>query len=71
MDPIIFDVLFLVATAVVAFLTGIRIVRPVHRALIERLGEYRRFAKWGFNWAIPLVDRMIQVNITKQITDGI
>jgi regulator of protease activity HflC (stomatin/prohibitin superfamily) len=63
-------VLFLVVAAVVVFLTGIQIVRPVYRALIERLGKYRRFAKSGFNWVIPQVDRMNQVNITEQITDG-
>ena len=70
MDPIIFVLLFLVVAAVVVFLTGIRIVRPTHRGLIERLGKYRCFAKSGFNWVIPLVDRMIQINITEQITDG-
>jgi regulator of protease activity HflC (stomatin/prohibitin superfamily) len=58
------------ATAVVVLFMGIRIVRPTHRGLIERLGKYRRFAKSGFNWVIPLVDRMIQVNITEQITNG-
>jgi len=70
MDPIMFVLLFIVAAAVVVFLTGIRIVRPTHRGLIERLGKYRRFAKSGFNWVIPLVDRMIQVNITEQMVDA-
>ena len=70
MDPIMFVPLFVVAAAVIVFLMGIRIVRPTHRGLIERLGKYRRFAKSGFNWVIPLVDRMIQVNITEQITNG-
>jgi regulator of protease activity HflC (stomatin/prohibitin superfamily) len=70
MDPIMFVPLFVVTAAVVVFLMGIRIVRPTHRGLIERLGKYRRFAKWGFNWIIPLVDRMIQVNITEQMVDA-
>jgi len=70
MDPIMFVPLFVVAAAVIVSLMGIRIVRPTHRGLIERLGKYRRFAKSGFNWVIPLVDRMIQVNITEQITNG-
>jgi regulator of protease activity HflC (stomatin/prohibitin superfamily) len=70
MDPIMFVLLFIFAAAVVVFLTGIRIVRPTHRGLIERLGKYRRFAKSGFNWVIPLVDRMIQVNITEQMVDA-
>jgi len=70
MDPIVFVALFVVAAVVVVLLMGIRIVRPTHRGLIERLGKYRRFAKSGFNWIIPLVDRMIQVNITEQMVDA-
>ena len=35
------------------FLIGIRIVRPTHRGLVERLGKYHRFADAGFNWVIP------------------
>jgi len=70
MDRIVLIVLFIVAAVVAVFLMGIRIVRPTHRGLIERLGRYRHFAKWGFNWIIPLVDRMIQVNITEQMVDA-
>jgi regulator of protease activity HflC (stomatin/prohibitin superfamily) len=70
MDPTMFIPLLVVAAAVIVFLMGIRIVRPTHRGLIERLGKYRRFAKSGFNWVIPLVDRMIQVNITEQMVDA-
>jgi len=70
MDRIMFVLFFVVAAAVVVFLLGIRIVRPTHRGLIERLGKYRRFSKSGFNWVIPLVDRMIQANVTEQITNG-
>jgi regulator of protease activity HflC (stomatin/prohibitin superfamily) len=70
MDPIVLIPLLIIAAAVVVFFMGMRIVRPTHRGLIERLGKYRRFAKWGFNWIIPLVDRMIQVNITEQMVDA-
>jgi regulator of protease activity HflC (stomatin/prohibitin superfamily) len=51
-------------------LLGVRIVRPTHRGLIERFGKYQRFALPGFHWIIPLVDRMIQVNITEQMVDA-
>jgi regulator of protease activity HflC (stomatin/prohibitin superfamily) len=70
MDPIVFIPLSIVAAVIVVFFMGIRILRPTHRGLIERLGKYRRFAKSGFNWVIPLVDRMIQVNITEQMVDA-
>jgi regulator of protease activity HflC (stomatin/prohibitin superfamily) len=62
--------LFLIPVVVVIFFAGIRVVRPTHRALIERLGKYRRFAKPGFHWIIPIIDRMIQVNITEQMVDA-
>ncbi len=55
---------------VILFLSGIRIVRPTHRGLIERLGKYRRFAKPGFNWIIPVIEKMYQVNITEVMVDA-
>jgi regulator of protease activity HflC (stomatin/prohibitin superfamily) len=62
---------FVVAVVVVIFfLMGIRIIRPTHRGLIERLGKYRRFALPGFHWIIPFVDRMIQINVTEQMVDA-
>lgn len=47
------------------FLWGIRIVRPTHRGLVERLGKYKKFAMPGFHWVIPIIDRMIRINITE------
>ncbi len=55
---------------VILFLSGIRIVRPTHRGLIERLGKYRRFAKRGFNWIIPVIEKMYQVNVTEVMVDA-
>ena len=51
-------------------LSGIRIVRPTHRGLIERLGKYHRFADPGFSWIVPLIDKMYQVNTTEQMVDA-
>ncbi|HEX9625850.1 MAG TPA: SPFH domain-containing protein [Acidiferrobacterales bacterium] len=62
---------YLAATLVaLIFLAGIRVVRPTHRALVERLGKYRRFAQPGFHWIIPVIDRMYKVNITEQMVDA-
>ena len=55
---------------IILFLSGIRIVRPTHRGLIERLGKYNRFAKSGFNWIIPVIDRLFQINITEVMVDA-
>ncbi|MCX6992618.1 MAG: SPFH/Band 7/PHB domain protein [Kiritimatiellaeota bacterium] len=63
-------IVLLVIVAVVLFLMGIRIVRPTHRGLIERLGRYQRFANPGFHWIIPVIDRMFQVDITERMIDA-
>lgn len=52
------------------FFSGIRIVRPTHRGLIERMGKYKRFANYGFNWIIPIIDRLFQIDITEQMVDA-
>lgn len=54
----------------IVFLAGIRIIRPTHRGLVERLGKYKHFANPGFNWIIPIIDRMITVNITEQMVNA-
>lgn len=59
-----------IIVAVVIFFMGIRVVRPTHRGLIERLGKYNRFANLGFNWIIPVVERIYQVNVTEQMVDA-
>ncbi|UCC95813.1 MAG: SPFH/Band 7/PHB domain protein [Candidatus Omnitrophota bacterium] len=60
----------IIFVVVVIFFLGIRIIRPTHRGLIEFLGKYRRFANPGFNWIIPIIERMYTVNITEQMVDA-
>lgn len=54
----------------IIFFAGIRIVRPTHRALIERLGKYKRLGQPGFHWIIPVIDKMYRINITEQMVDA-
>jgi regulator of protease activity HflC (stomatin/prohibitin superfamily) len=49
----------------ILFLSGIRVIRPTTRGLVERMGKYRRFANPGFNWILPIFDKMYKVNITE------
>jgi regulator of protease activity HflC (stomatin/prohibitin superfamily) len=60
----------LIPIAVLFFLIGIRIVRPTHRGLVERLGRYRRFAEPGFQWLFPFIERMYRINITEVMVDA-
>ncbi|MEK6939233.1 MAG: SPFH domain-containing protein [Nanoarchaeota archaeon] len=60
----------LVVLTLIIFFAGIRIVRPTERAVIERLGKYKKFCKPGFQWIIPVIDRMFKLNITEQMVDA-
>jgi len=62
--------IFIGILILVIFFSGIRIVRPTHRGLIEFLGKYRRFGKPGFHWIIPVIERMYRVNITEVMVDA-
>jgi regulator of protease activity HflC (stomatin/prohibitin superfamily) len=62
--------ILIVAILVILFFSGIRIVRPTHRGLIERLGKYQRFARPGFHWIIPIIERIYRVNITEVMVDA-
>jgi len=55
---------------VIYFWMGIRIVRPTHRGLVEKLGKYNRFADAGFHWVIPVLDKLYQINVTEQMVDA-
>jgi regulator of protease activity HflC (stomatin/prohibitin superfamily) len=59
-----------VSLIVLIFFAGIRVVRPTSRGLVERLGKYRHLAMPGFNWIIPLIDRMFLVNVTEVMVNA-
>ena len=64
-------IMFIIVVAVVAiFLSGIRIVRPTRRGLIEMFGRYSGFAQPGFHWIMPVVCRMFLVNTTEQMMNA-
>ncbi|MCA9811932.1 MAG: SPFH/Band 7/PHB domain protein [Nitrosarchaeum sp.] len=51
------------------FLSGIRIIRPTHRAAVETLGKYTRFQNSGITFIIPFIQKMYSINITEQLVD--
>jgi regulator of protease activity HflC (stomatin/prohibitin superfamily) len=62
----------LVVIAVVVFIiamTGLRIVRPWEKGLIERLGKYQRTADSGLTLIVPFIERMIKVDMREQVVD--
>ena len=65
------QIIYIVIAAIIFFfLSGIKIVRPTHRGLIERLGKYIKYANPGFHWIIPYIDKLYLVNITEQMVDA-
>lgn len=63
-------IFLLVCLILIIFFSGIRIIRPTHRGLIERLGKYVRFGLPGFHWIVPIIEKMYQVNITEQMVNA-
>jgi len=63
-------ILVVIIVVVVLAVLGIRIVRPTHRGLVERLGKYNRYANPGFHIIIPFVERMFQVDIREALVEA-
>lgn len=59
----------LIISVLIVLCAGIRIVRPTHRGVVERLGKYNRMVGAGFHWVIPIVERMMFRNITERLAD--
>ncbi len=65
-------VVALVIIAFVVFIvvaSGIKIVRPWERGLIERLGKYQRTAGSGLTIIVPILERMIIVDMREQVVE--
>ena len=62
-------VIILVILLIVLFVLGVRIVRPYEKGVVERLGKYKKTAEPGFNWVIPFIDRMTQVDMRENVVD--
>lgn len=64
--------ILLIVFAVVIFIiaaTGIKIIRPWEKALIERLGKYQRTAGSGLTIIIPFLERIIKIDMREQVHD--
>lgn len=62
----------LIVIAVVIFViaaTGLKIIRPWQKGLVERLGKYQRTADSGLTIIIPFMERLIKVDMREQVVD--
>jgi regulator of protease activity HflC (stomatin/prohibitin superfamily) len=65
------EALFVILVVVVFIIaaTGIKIVRPWEKGLIERLGRYQRTADSGLTMIIPFMERIHKVDMREQVHD--
>jgi regulator of protease activity HflC (stomatin/prohibitin superfamily) len=68
MPYVIIAIVVVVVLVLVAL--GVRVVRPTHRGLVERLGKYNRYASPGFHLIIPFVERMFKVDIREMLVEA-
>lgn len=62
----------LVAIVFVVFViaaTGLKIIRPWQKGLVERLGKYQRTADSGLTIIIPFMETLIKVDMREQVVD--
>lgn len=65
-------VVVLVVIAVVIFvvaLSGLKIIRPWEKGLVERLGKYQRTAESGLTLIIPFLERLIKIDMRELVVD--
>ena len=66
--------LIIVVAAVVVVLVvargSVRMVRPTHRGLVERLGKYNRYAGPGIHGVLPIIERMYLVDIREMLVEA-
>lgn len=64
--------IILIIAAVVIFViaaTGIKIIRPWQKGLVERLGKYQRTAGAGLTIIIPFMERLLKIDMREQVVD--
>ena len=61
-----------VAALVVVVLAAlsVRIVRPTHRGLVERLGKYNHYCEPGIHGVIPFVERLYRIDVREVLVEA-
>jgi len=64
-------ILFIIIAVVLLIIasSGIKIVRPWQKGLIERLGKYQRTADSGLTIIVPFWEKMTKVDMREQVVD--
>ena len=57
------------AVAFITAMTGIKIVRPFQKGLVERLGKFNREVIGGLQFIIPFIEKMTKVDVREMVLD--
>jgi regulator of protease activity HflC (stomatin/prohibitin superfamily) len=60
----------IVIVIIVILVMGIRVIRPTHRGLVERLGKYNRYCDPGLHLIIPGLERLFQVDVREVLVEA-
>ncbi|HEV3401097.1 MAG TPA: SPFH domain-containing protein [Acidimicrobiales bacterium] len=53
----------------VVVVSGVKIIRPYERGLVERLGKYHATEEPGLRLIFPFIDRMVRVDMRERVVD--
>jgi regulator of protease activity HflC (stomatin/prohibitin superfamily) len=68
-------VAYIIGLAAITFLfaavivSGVKIIRPFERGLVERLGKYHATIEPGLRLIVPFIDRMVRVDMRERVVD--
>lgn len=62
-------IILIAIIGVIIFLSGLKIIRPTHRAAVETLGKFTAFKSSGIIFVIPIFQKLYSVNITDTLVD--
>ncbi len=62
-------IIVIVIIGAIIVLSGLRIIRPTHRAAVETLGKFTSFKSSGIMFLIPIFQKLYSVNITDTLVD--
>lgn len=61
--------IILAVIALIIAVSGIKIIRPFEKGLVERLGKFRRQAQPGLNFIIPFIERIVKIDMREMVID--
>jgi len=65
----IYALIVIIIFVFVFAMSGVKIIRPYQKGVIERLGKFNRIGEPGLQFIVPLFERMTKVDMREQVID--